>query len=209
MKIFPLNKINSSYLIKNILLCLIHHKWSFNNTTTFLQDKGKLKAYRIVHTNDVLKIIMALKRRLFMENQKEAKNLAIGTIPCQQWNQVYGSCEALREGTIFPELNKVFFMAVESQTMPEALDEKSRLIQKINEASFTVNDLTLYLDTHPQDLEALSLFKDKIAERKSAMKTFAEAYYPLTIDCIADLTDQNAGHWTWSEGAAPWEGDME
>lgn len=144
-----------------------------------------------------------------MENQNEAKNLAIGTIPCQQWNEVYGSCEALREGTIFPELNKVFFMGVESQIMPETSNEKSRLMQKINEASFTVNDLTLYLDTHPQDLEALSLFKEKMAERKNAMKTFAETYYPLTIDCIVDLSSQNAGHWTWNDGAAPWEGVVE
>ena len=36
---------------------------------------------------------------------------AIATVPCQQWRDVYDRKTALREGTIFPELNLEFFLA--------------------------------------------------------------------------------------------------
>ena len=36
--------------------------------------------------------------------------------------------------------------------------DRMQLMQKIGEASFMVNDLTLYLDTHPTDQGALKAF---------------------------------------------------
>ncbi len=38
------------------------------------------------------------------------------------------------------------------------MDKREQMLQKINEISFTVNDLTLYLDTHPTDANALTAF---------------------------------------------------
>ena len=34
--------------------------------------------------------------------------IAIATVPCQQWSEPYDLAKALKEGTIFPELNKPF-----------------------------------------------------------------------------------------------------
>lgn len=36
--------------------------------------------------------------------------IAIATVPCQQWSEPYDLAKALKEGTIFPELNKPFYM---------------------------------------------------------------------------------------------------
>ena len=36
--------------------------------------------------------------------------------------------------------------------------ERMQLLKEIGEVSFMVNDLTLYLDTHPTDTEALTCF---------------------------------------------------
>ena len=36
--------------------------------------------------------------------------------------------------------------------------DRMQLMKEIGEASFMVNDLTLYLDTHPTDQEALKAF---------------------------------------------------
>ena len=33
-------------------------------------------------------------------------------------------------------------------------NRQDQLMKQINEANFTVNDLTLYLDTHPEDQDA-------------------------------------------------------
>ena len=46
-------------------------------------------------------------------NEKHVCNceqiIAMATIPCQSWNETYDLDKALKEGTIFPELNKVFY----------------------------------------------------------------------------------------------------
>ncbi|BBF43944.1 hypothetical protein lbkm_2632 [Lachnospiraceae bacterium KM106-2] len=35
--------------------------------------------------------------------------LAIASVPCQKWVNTYDYANALKEGTIFPELNKPFY----------------------------------------------------------------------------------------------------
>lgn len=94
------------------------------------------------------------------------------------------------------------------------MPDKAQLLKEINESSFAVNDITLYLDTHPQDMDALQFFQTHRAKRKAAMQEFESNFYPLTVDCIENLnppssTDSNYSgttHWTWSDGPAPWEG---
>lgn len=38
------------------------------------------------------------------------QTIAIATVPCQKWSEPYDLAKALKEGTIFPELNKPFYM---------------------------------------------------------------------------------------------------
>ena len=80
--------------------------------------------------------------------------------------------------------------------------DRSRLLNKINENSFTVNDILLYLDTHPRDEKALSFFQDASARRIKLMNEYTEKYGPLTIDNAAK-SDENS--WKWMEQPFPWE----
>ena len=93
-------------------------------------------------------------------------------------------------------------------------DQKT-LLKQITEISFTVNDLTLYLDTHPLDDNALTAFKQAMDQRKQLLKTYAENFEPLTINCVCPDTNNKtetqtkyAGqkHFTWTDGPLPWEG---
>ncbi|WP_077611547.1 spore coat protein CotJB [Clostridium sp. Marseille-P2415] len=93
--------------------------------------------------------------------------------------------------------------------------DRKTLLKQITEISFTVNDLTLYLDTHPLDENALTAFKQAMEQRKQFLKTYAENFEPLTIDCVCPDTNNKtefqtkyAGqkHFTWSDGPLPWEG---
>lgn len=43
------------------------------------------------------------------------------------------------------------------------------MLKQINEISFTVNDLTMFLDTHPIDDNALKAFSDSMKHRKQLM----------------------------------------
>ena len=68
-------------------------------------------------------------------------------------------------------------------------------LQQINEVSFAVNDMLLYLDTHPEDQKALRYFSDISDRRNQLMAEYAEKYGPLTIDSAA-ISSENA--WKWS-----------
>ncbi len=80
--------------------------------------------------------------------------------------------------------------------------ERKQLFDYINQISFSINDLHLYLDTHPDDQEALSYFRELLPLRKQALKEYQTKYMPLLIDGAADgCTD----HWKWSTSPWPWE----
>ncbi|MDD5805132.1 spore coat protein CotJB [Blautia sp. HCP3S3_H10_1] len=81
--------------------------------------------------------------------------------------------------------------------------ERSCLLRQINEVSFAVNDMLLYLDTHPDDEKALKFFKEVSSRRNQLMTEYAEKYGPLTID---DAVKNNETSWKWSQQPFPWEG---
>ena len=60
--------------------------------------------------------------------------------------------------------------------------EQTALFQYINEVSFAINDMNLYLDTHPEDKKALAFMEEHVKMRKRALKEYAMKYGPLTID---------------------------
>lgn len=95
--------------------------------------------------------------------------------------------------------------------------DRVQLLKEIGEVSFMVNDLTLYLDTHPTDKEALQAFTDAAKRRKQLMETFAREYEPLTMNCVCGETNNETDsytkypkqkHFTWCDGPLPWEGGL-
>ncbi len=78
---------------------------------------------------------------------------------------------------------------------------KNQLLQWINEVSFAVTEMTLYLDTHPDDAEALSYFNHFNQERQKALRLYSSTYAPLTLD-----TAQEENCWRWATEPWPWEG---
>jgi spore coat protein JB len=94
------------------------------------------------------------------------------------------------------------------------IDQKN-LLSQITEISFTVNDLNLYLDTHPLDENALNAFKEAMTQRKHLLQTYADNFEPLTMNCICPDSNNKTKshtkypdqrHFTWSDGPLPWEG---
>ena len=94
------------------------------------------------------------------------------------------------------------------------MDKREQMLQKINEISFTVNDLTLYLDTHPTDANALTAFSQAANERKNLLEAYAKEFEPLTINCVCPDTNNQTGshtsypgkkHFTWVGGPIPWD----
>ena len=97
----------------------------------------------------------------------EQQHLAIASVPMQNWETLYDWDQALATGTIFPGLNKPFFVLEENSfetefkpdenASPEQ-QERERLMKEISALSFALDDTVLYLDTHPMDSIAKSDF---------------------------------------------------
>lgn len=136
------------------------------------------------------------------------ETLAMVSIPMQQWCEPYDWNTALSNGTIFPCLNKEFYLAEELPCQICNTDDKSDQAKKMNEInaiSFAINDLTLYLDTHPDCQNGLALFKELTAKRLELLAEYAREYNPLTISSIMTGTPETE-QYGWGEGPVPWEG---
>lgn len=138
-------------------------------------------------------------------------HLAIASIPLQPWENILDEKDALCRGTIFEDLDKPFFAAEAKQTVgthSEAKSEEQKkreeMLTKITQVSFVLDDLTLFLDTHPSETEALSLYEEKSAERMELKKAFALEFYPLERDCYGYA--RKDGTFCWQSGPMPWEG---
>lgn len=77
--------------------------------------------------------------------------------------------------------------------------DQKKLLDYINAVSFALVDTSLYLDTHPNDAEAIDHFKQYQSARNKAMKEYAQYFEPLTID-TAEITDT----FTWAMTPWPW-----
>lgn len=147
------------------------------------------------------------------------EHLAIASVPIQYLNTTLSQEEALITGTVFPELNKPFFVTEQMTEMPlvsqdnqegkpkEAI-ERETMMKEIQEVSFFVDDMRLFMDMHPENQKGLELLKDAIKKRKELLKNFALQFYPLTMDCMADIYQENptSDCYCWKEGPMPWEG---
>ena len=85
---------------------------------------------------------------------------------------------------------------------PNPMPSRQQLLARINEVSFAVNDLSLYLNTHPEDAEALARFREYARARQEALAEYAKHYGPLTIDTADDASCRS---WQWIEQPFPWE----
>lgn len=73
--------------------------------------------------------------------------------------------------------------------------------QDLYAASFAVDELNLYLDTHPNDCEALEAFRIAREKEIRAESAFIQSGRDLTAGDIV-----NCERWTWVDGPFPWEG---
>ena len=78
--------------------------------------------------------------------------------------------------------------------------DKLRLLEEIKQYDFTLIELALYLDTHPNDTKALRIYASVSEKLNELKENYEHNYGPLTINGV------NSGdRWTWIDGPWPWE----
>lgn len=104
-------------------------------------------------------------------------------------------------------LQNLYFRSTERR-QPAAIEggvlvnnAKKNLMQFITEVSFALDDVTLFLDTHPNDREALDYYKKYRIQRIQAIKEYENCYGPITKFGV-----ESDDKWTWICDPWPWEG---
>ena len=83
------------------------------------------------------------------------------------------------------------------------MSERNTLLQQIGRVSFTMDDLRLFLDTHPDCSAALARFNELAEERKCLVKKYNEKCGPMNF---YDSNECNQS-WRWIDAPWPWEGE--
>ncbi len=78
-------------------------------------------------------------------------------------------------------------------------NSQKNLLNQIREYAFSVNDLALYLDTHPCDQRALRAHREYAEKLMELKSIYQEEYGPLSINF------PGGSSWKWIESPWPWE----
>lgn len=80
------------------------------------------------------------------------------------------------------------------------LNDKQKLMRKIQQESFALVEAHLYLDSHPTCPMGLKYFEQHKKEYDELMEKYAEKYGPITVG--QSSTDKK---WGWVTTPFPWE----
>ncbi len=80
--------------------------------------------------------------------------------------------------------------------------DRCGLLTMIDEVSFGAYEALLYLDTHPQDEEAMCYFHEHNEKRNNALREYTRLYGPLNLM----MPGSNKDCWEWMSQPWPWEG---
>ncbi len=79
---------------------------------------------------------------------------------------------------------------------------KDQLLMNVYETGFALDDVLLFLDTHPRDQEAMNYYQYARQLNQNAVRAFEQVHGPLMI------TQVTSDDWSWVKGPWPWEGGM-
>lgn len=80
------------------------------------------------------------------------------------------------------------------------MNEREKLLKKVQMAAFSLYETGLYLDTHNTDQEALKYYQKCKQKAKALEDEYVSKYGPLYLE-----QNSNEKVWDWSKGPWPWE----
>lgn len=107
--------------------------------------------------------------------------------------------EGFIRGNLLNELYTPYFNNVPKE--PRPMTEKDQLLLPVQALDFMRIELNLYLDTHPNDVNAINLFARNQVALNEAKARYEERFGPLVV---FNATSPNTP-WSWTQGW-PWEG---
>ncbi len=82
-------------------------------------------------------------------------------------------------------------------------NEQKKLLFDIGMIDFVIVEMTLYLDTHPYDKEAIAYMNHYTKMKNQATREYNMKYGPLSVSSIENCQNE----WKWALQPMPWEGE--
>ena len=121
--------------------------------------------------------------------------LAFPYVPMQENNPTrYSQQDGLRAGTLFPGLNLPFHKDLKTRFPAE-----NEALSELMALGFAIDELGLFLATHPQDQEVLNLYWSYCKLAREGREKYQELYGPL------QKTDLTPGSFRWLMDPWPWD----
>ena len=80
--------------------------------------------------------------------------------------------------------------------------DRRKLMHHITKLSFAIDDVKLFLNTHPNCEEAIEFYKKTKKMRDEAVEEYKKCFGPISAYNV-DVKN----YWDWNVGPMPWEGD--
>lgn len=79
-----------------------------------------------------------------------------------------------------------------------ANNKEDELLIRLSEAEFALNDLSLYLDLHPDNKEIYDKFKMYVKEYKACLDEYEKTFRPLDLcSTYTNMYDYYKNPWPW------------
>lgn len=85
--------------------------------------------------------------------------------------------------------------------MKQLPPEYYRQLEEVQAMDFVIVELTLYLDTHPGDMDAIRQYNEFVKKRRAFVKQFEKEFGPMT-SCGYSYSKYP---WEWKEAPWPWQ----
>lgn len=120
--------------------------------------------------------------------------LAVPYVPVQNGIAPrYEADQGLVKGTLYPGLELPFFGMVNDRPLSDTP------IHRVQALAFAVHELSLYLDTHREDSEALELYRSYQKLLQELTAAYEQQFGPLTH------ASPGKGPYAWVDDPWPWE----
>ncbi|WP_246240814.1 spore coat protein CotJB [Anaerocolumna sedimenticola] len=81
--------------------------------------------------------------------------------------------------------------------------DKCDAMKNVQAVCFALDDLRLFLDTHPYEKEAISNYEQYKNQRKQILQEYEQNFGPILAYNV-----KQENQWTWVESPWPWEGEL-
>ena len=84
------------------------------------------------------------------------------------------------------------------------MNDRNSLMRNLSALGLSMYDIHLYLDTHPEDMNAINLFNQYKQKYLIVMDEYERTYGPLTA-----MSGAMGNTWKWIKDPWPWEYDAD